>query len=93
MQLAKQQGERYINAGYRNTVTHWNARKEILGNVHEVFMEQIEGEPSQGEASLNLCSAIQNAVTEKLFCTSANNVLGSSTAKVVAGGLLLRNLS
>lgn len=53
-------------------VTRWNAWKEILGNMNEVFMEQIEGEePSQGEPSLNWCSAIQNAVTEKLFCTSA----------------------
>lgn len=61
--------------------------------MNEVFMKQVEGEPSQGEASLNLCSGIQNTVTEKLFCTSANNVLGSSTAKVVAGGPLLKNLS
>ena len=42
---------------------------------------------------MNLYSAIQNAVTEELFCTSANNGLGSGTAKVVAGGPLMRNLS
>lgn len=51
----------HISAGYGSKVTLWNARKEILGNVNEVFVAQIEGEPSPGAASLNVCRAVQNA--------------------------------
>lgn len=67
-----------------------HARKGDLGSVDDVFTEQVGGLFTRRSS---LCSAVQRAVTEKPFCTSASDAHGSSTAKSGRRGLLLRDSS